>query len=314
MAGTYDCLIVGGGIAGLQAAIQLGRYERKVLVIDKGYGRSTLCRSYHNILGWPDGVSGMELRERGRFHASQLGVEFVGDEVIKAEKKGERFELSVKNNVITYEGKSILFATGVMDRFPDIPGLVSCLGLSVYICPDCDGYETKGRRTAVMGAGNSGANMAIVLKYWTDDIVYINHERKEISEPLRGQLLEKGIECIAEAVEEVLTESDGIIRGVKLAEGREITAKRGFISFGGNEVKTSVAHQLGVERMENGHIITDPRTKMTSVPNVWAAGDVGVHSEQVSVAMGEGSMSAIWMHKTLLKQEKENKQPIGSTH
>lgn len=87
----YDCIIVGGGIAGLQGAIQLGRYQHQTLVIDAQDGRSTLCRSYHNILGWPDGVSGKELRERGKTQAEKLGVQFTQGEVKKAKKPKKVF-------------------------------------------------------------------------------------------------------------------------------------------------------------------------------------------------------------------------------
>jgi thioredoxin reductase (NADPH) len=116
----WDSLIVGGGIAGLQAAIQLGRYGQSVLVIDSGYGRSTLCRSYHNILGWPDGVSGEELRTKGRKQAEALGVQFVLDEIVEASKEQGRFELVGKSGV-RYQGQTLLLATGLMDRFPDLP-------------------------------------------------------------------------------------------------------------------------------------------------------------------------------------------------
>ncbi len=88
---SYDCIIIGGGIAGLQGAIQLGRYEHKVLVIDSNYGRSTLCKTYHNILGWPDGVSGPELRRIGRQQAESTGVEFLEDEAVSVRKENGLF-------------------------------------------------------------------------------------------------------------------------------------------------------------------------------------------------------------------------------
>lgn len=296
----YDCIIIGGGIAGLQASIQLGRYEHRVLVIDAAQGRSTLCRSYHNLLGYPDGISGDYLRMIGRQHAEQLGVEFLEDVVVSAEKQAETIEVGVKHNGDTYVAKQLLLATGVMDRFPQLPGLVPCFGLSVYICPDCDGYEVKNKRTIVLGAGKVGASMAKTLLYWTDDIVYINHEQNKLDPTLLEELRKKGIEYIEAPIREVLTEQEWQITGVILENESIVKGERGFIAFGGNEVKTDLAKQLGVERLENKHIVTDPRTKMTNVPNVWAAGDIGVHSEQVTIAMGEGSQAAIWMHKKLM--------------
>lgn len=149
----YDCIIIGGGIAGLQAAIQLGRYQHSVLVIDAGDGRSAICRSYHNILGYPDGVSGEHLRTMGRNHAESLGIEFLLEKVEKVEKEEQDFIVSVHNGSV-YKGERILFATGVMDRIPPFPSLFPCLGHSVYVCPDCDGYEIKEKHTLVLGSGN----------------------------------------------------------------------------------------------------------------------------------------------------------------
>lgn len=300
----YDCVIVGGGIAGMQAAIQMGRYGHRALVVDKGDGRSVLCRSYHNVLGWPDGISGSELRALGRRHAEGLGVRFAKDEIVSADRSGDIFLL--KGTQSAYECKTVLLATGIVDRFPDVPGLVRCLGKSVYVCPDCDGHEVRNRKTIVIGSGDPGAGMAITLKYWTADIIFVNHEKKTIQPELVKQLKELDIPVISEPVSEVLETDDGLFQGVRLIYSGEVWADRGFIAFGGNEVRSVLAEQLGAERLENGHIMTDARTKMTSVPNVWAAGDVAVHSEQVTIAMGEGSQAAIWMHKTLMRlKEKE---------
>ncbi|MCM3708294.1 MULTISPECIES: NAD(P)/FAD-dependent oxidoreductase [Cytobacillus] len=298
---NYDCLIVGGGIAGLQAAIQLGRYKHKVLVLDSNDGRSVICKNYHNILGYPDGVSGPELRKLGKKHAESLGVEFVHEKVEQVEKAEGGFVVSAESGN-KYSGKRILLATGVMDRMPPFPELMPCLGISVYVCPDCDGYEVKDKRTLVLGSGNAGANMALTLSYWTNDLVFINHEKKVPDQELLERMREKNIEYLEESIDKVLAEDDAF-NGVRLENGKEITGERGFIAFGGNEIKSGLAQQLGAERLENKHILTDPRSKMTSVPNVWAAGDVAAHAEQVTIAMGEGAQSAIWIHKSLLQDE-----------
>jgi thioredoxin reductase len=302
----YDTLIIGGGIAGLQAAIQLGRYMRKVLVIDAGGGRSALCRSYHNILGWPDGVSGAYLRETGKMQAERTGVQFAQDTIVRAERlSDDSFAVyGTDRPDVPYLGRTLLIATGITDRFPPLPGLIPCLGRTIYVCPDCDGYEVRNRKTAVLGAGNAGASMAVTLTYWTDRIVFVNHERTPVDAHWREQLQHKQIRVVNSAVLSVETEGDGHLTGIRLDSGERIEAERGFIAFGGNEVHSGLARQLGVERLENGHIPTDPRTKMTNIRNVWAAGDIAVHSEQTTVAMGEGILSAIWIHKTLLEQEK----------
>lgn len=295
---NYDCMIIGGGIAGLQAAIQLGRYSvHNVLVIDAGYGRSTLCRQYHNLLGFPEGISGEELRSRGRRQAASYGVKFVQDTVTEAKKRDEGFKVKTLSGQ-TYSGRTLLLATGVLDRYPDVPGLVPTLGLSVYVCPDCDGYEIEGRKTVLMGAGDTGAKMALLLIQRTRDLTYINHEQTSVAASLLKQMEEQGIRYEEGAIAEV-QQSEGFIRSVKLQDGRSFTVERGFIAFGGNEVHSGLAAQLGVRISENRHVEANPRTKQTNVPGVWVAGDLGLHAEQVSVAMGEGSISAIWIHKAL---------------
>lgn len=295
-----ECVIVGGGIAGLQAAIQMGRYGQRTVVVDRGDGRSVLCRNYRNVLGWPDGVSGKELRALGRTHAERMGVIFVEDDI----QDGERTEtgtFELRGVRETYTARTVLLATGVMDRLPALNGLEPCLGETVYVCPDCDGYEIRDRTTVVLGSGDVGAAMAIALSPLTPLLAYVNHERQPVRNDHLERMRELGIEVIQEAVVEMLQES-GHLRGVRLQGGRVLERERGFVAFGSNEVRSALARRLGAERHENGHILTDPRTKMTSVPNLWAAGDVGVHAEQVTIAMGEGSQAAIWMHKALRAQ------------
>lgn len=301
----YDCIIIGGGIAGLQGAIQLGRYKHKVLVIDANDGRSTICQSYHNVLGYPDGVSGPELRRIGQEHAVSLGVRFAADRAVAVEKTLAGFMVKTESGDC-FGAKRLLLSTGIVDRIPPFPELHPCLGISVYVCPDCDGYEVSDRMTIVMGSGNTGANMALMLYYWTNQIVYVNHEQKKVDEGLLSKLREKKIEIINTPIDRVLTDGPDF-KGVKLTDGDQLKAGRGFVAFGGNEVKSQLAKQLGVELHENKHILVDPRTKMTNVKHVWAAGDVVAHSEQVTIAMGDGSQAAIWIHKTLLEEHEKSR-------
>lgn len=299
MTTIYDCIIVGGGIAGLQAAIQLGRYStHHVLVIDAGYGRSTLCQSYHNILGYPDGISGPELRKIGRKQAESYGVEFIDDRVVHANKSDSGFELEVRQGEL-YFSRTMLLATGVMDRFPPIPGLVETLGISVYVCPDCDGYEVEQRTTVIMGAGNTGAQMALILRERTQDLTYVNHESVRVDHSLHMKLREQGIQYVEGEILEVRHTSSQYIGAVILSDGQVIQAERGFIAFGGNQVHSELAKQLGAEVHEHGHVACDPRSKESNVPGLWVAGDLGIHAEQVTVAMGDGATAAIWIHKAL---------------
>lgn len=295
-----DCIIVGGGIAGLQAALQLGRYSvHDILVIDRGGGRSSLCKNYRNILGWPDGVSGDELRKLGRKQAEAVGVTFADDDIRKAERDHKQQFVLTGSDGKQYKSRTLLMATGLMDRFPKLPGLMSALGTSIFVCPDCDGYEIQGRKTIVIGSGDPGASMAVLLSERTGDLTYINHEGKSVSSEYLSQLEELEIPCVEKKVSEIRCEEDGILSAVVLEDGSKMAAERGFISFGGNTIYSELAEQLGAELEHNRHVKTDPRTKMTNVELLWAAGDLGVHSELSTVAMGDGSVAAIWIHKAL---------------
>ncbi|WP_226037241.1 NAD(P)/FAD-dependent oxidoreductase [Aquibacillus saliphilus] len=293
----YDCIIVGGGIAGIQAAIQLGRYQHQVLVIDSSDGRSNLCRCYHNIIGWPDGVSGQYLRDIGKQQAEGYGVIFLNEIVRTVKKDFDEFVVMDQSEKF-HQAKTILFATGVKDRLPNFANLSPCLGISVYICPDCDGYEVKDKRTLVLGSGNSGASMALSLSYFTNRLIYINHEQKDIDQKNKEKLKDKQIPIYNKSIAEVFTEGS-LIQGVKLTDGQVIEASHAFVSFGGNIVRSDLAKSLGTKLHKNNHILVNPRTMMTSINRVWAAGDVVPHSEQVTIAMGDGLQAAIWIHKKL---------------
>ncbi|WP_409250923.1 NAD(P)/FAD-dependent oxidoreductase [Bacillus sp. SCS-153A] len=297
----YDCIIVGGGIAGLQAAIQLGRYEHAVLVVDSNDGRSTICRCYHNLLGWPDGVSGEQLRSLGRQQAASYGVEFQLDRIVKVRKDKGEFILEGKKGS-HYVARKLLLATGVKDNIPKIDRLDPCLGLSVYVCPDCDGYEVKDKKVVVLGSGETGAEMALTLNYWSGDIILVNHGGSELPEDTRKKLSEKNIGYVDGNISAAIVEGESDFRGIRLDNGEEVLGERGFAAFGGNKVHTGLAEQLGVEILDNKHINVNARSKETNVKDVWAAGDIVAHSEQVSAAMGDGSIAAIWIHKKLLSE------------
>ncbi|TYR79571.1 NAD(P)/FAD-dependent oxidoreductase [Priestia megaterium] len=296
----YECIIVGGGIAGLQAAIQLGRYKRHVLVIDSNHGRSNLCKSYHNILGWPEGVSGETLRALGKAHAEQYGIQFQEDVVISCVKEGEQVIVTTESGQ-TFSGKTLLLATGVMDCLPNLANLKPCLGVSIYVCPDCDGYEVMERSVIVLGRGEVGANLSLTLTYWTNRITYIDEAAKELKNEMKQKLMKQNIHYIRGEAAQLLVESEGVFKGIQLNTGDTFYAERCFLGLGGNKVHSELAKQLGIHTMENHHAINDLKTKESNIKHIWVAGDLVAHSEQVTVAMGEGVQAAIWIHKRLLE-------------
>jgi thioredoxin reductase (NADPH) len=293
---TYDCIIVGGGIAGLQAAIMLGRFQRKVMIIDGGEGRSSLCKEYNNILGFPEGISGEELRTRGFEQAKSFGVERLQTEVNDVHSG---YTVGTVDGT-TYKSKGLLFASGIEERFPDIPGIKPCLGKSVYVCPDCDGYEIIGRNTVVIGNGDAGAGKALALTYWNEDITFINHGSEALSLEMQAKLREKRI-LVQQVNVKKLVHTNGLMKKIETEGGLEIEAEKVFLGFSGNRVRSELAVHLGAKTNDKGHLLVDPRTRMTNVEGVWAAGDVVDHSQLVTTAMGDGSHAGVWIHKWLLE-------------
>jgi len=297
----YDTVIVGGGIAGLQAAIQLGRSRRHVLVVDDGKGRSSLAKNYRNILGFPEGVSGLYLRMMGTHQAKQVGVEFLADRATEIRQDEEGiFRITTRKGATSYAGRTLLLATGITDAIPLLPGLSDCLGESVYICPDCDGYEVLSQKTAVIGSGPQAAHLALILKYYTDELLVINHTKEEMDAELSEQLKEENITVIREKVI-CIEQEKGQLQAIQLENGDKIAVGKGFVAFRGAVVNTSLLDSFPLNRLSNGHIMVDGRTKETSYPNIWAVGDVAAHSQMSTIAMGDGAQAAIWIHKRLFE-------------
>lgn len=145
--GLRDVIIIGGGIAGLSAAIYLGRAQRDTLVIDSGHSMAKSEPSVENYLGFPKGVDGEDLLKYGRKQAERFEVEFVEDEIVDLANEPDAFVLRGRN--ATYRAKRLLLATGIYHIPPDIPGVKECLGHSMFFCKDCDGYRVRGKRIAI---------------------------------------------------------------------------------------------------------------------------------------------------------------------
>ncbi|AIG26184.1 NAD(P)/FAD-dependent oxidoreductase [Brevibacillus laterosporus] len=301
----YDTIVIGGGIAGLQAAIQLSRSLHKVLVIDKKSGRSTLARKYRNILGYPEGVSGMQLRTQGEIMAKRFGAAFIQDEATFCEQNQEHiFCVTTREHKEPFMAKTLLIATGITDPLPEIPGLVECLGESIYICPDCDGYEVQQKRTVVIGSGKQALQMAQELKYYTQDIMVINHSLTSLDKEDQIRANEWG-NYYREGEIVSIEQQNGHLSSINLRSGEAISVERGFLAFAGAHVNSDLLQAFQIQLLPQGHIQVDPRTKETNHRNIWAAGDVNAHSQQVTISMGDGSQAAIWIHKRLLELAQE---------
>jgi thioredoxin reductase len=310
----FDVIIVGAGAAGIQAAIHSGRYHWRTLVIDRGKGRTFYTPVYHNLLGYPDGVSGAELLKQGRKQAEKYGVEFMwkivtdivqaddGWFVVRAQRRKEYREGS-DGHVDMVRARKVLIATGIMDRHPDVPDVYHWAGFGIYYCPDCDGYEMTDERVVVVGAGNAGPGTAQTLLQWTSDLAVVNIDPdKPVSDHWQERMRAEGIPIYTGPIRKLVGASRHIVEAVVLEDGTSIPCKKVFSALGMYSVHSELARKLGVETLPNGHIAVDPRTKQTNVAGVWAAGDIIAHSQQVMIAMGDGAQAAIWINKTLRQE------------
>lgn len=299
----YDTVIVGGGIAGLQTAIQLARCLRRVAVIDIPGGRSTIAKAYRNILGFSEGVSGDFLRHAGKEQAQKYGAILITDEVTKlSTDPSGLFSIGTKSGIHTLTSRTLVLATGMRDPFPAIPGFSDCVGISIFLCPDCDGYETVDKATAIIGAGPHAVSMADELIYYTNRLTVINHAEMQVDRQAVSELSKRGIMYREEKVC-ALHHTAGQLQKIELSSGERLAVERAFLAFPGAHALTELLRGFSVQIHEKGHIQTNQRTKETDHPNIWAVGDINEHSQQVSIAMGDGTQAAIWIQKRLRELE-----------
>jgi thioredoxin reductase (NADPH) len=287
---VYDAVIVGGGPAGLSAAVYLGRFLRSTVVIDSGRGRSTGPQLNENYLGFPRGVRVARLRDLGRKQAERFGVRFIQGTVATVARRDRGFTLA--GDCGEWDTRALIIATGVTDIWPSFPHVERYVGASLFWCITCDGFRTRGRRTVLIGATDEAATTACQFLTYTDKLTFIaacaGDEHTVAPESL-DMLREHGIEVVEGAIERV-SGARGQVRAVT-AGGRRIPAGLLF-SLLGAVPNAGLAAQAGVLLNEHGYVRID-REQRTNVPGVYAAGDItGPYAHQVASAVHEGAMAA----------------------
>jgi thioredoxin reductase (NADPH) len=296
LAKPLDCLIVGGGPAGLTAALYLARYRRHVRVVDSGDSRASWIPESHNIPGFPDGVSGHELLARMRAHLAPYGDLVVAGAVTSLDTADGGFSatLSTENGVDqTISARHVLMATGSKDVQPDVPDLPGALerGLVRY-CPICDGYEARDRTIGVIGRGAHGVDEAIFIsRTFSPDVTLLTLGEDLAAEDAR-RCAEHGITHIAAAITS-LDPHEHCMAAV-CAAGKEHRFDRIYSALG-LEHRTELALRLGADHDAVGALRVDP-DQMTSVPGLYSAGAATHGLDQVVVAMGEAAVAATRIH------------------
>ena len=172
---TWDAIIIGGGVAGLSAAVYLGRAQRQTLVVDSGKSMAKWEPEVQNYLGFPKGISGERLLARGQQQAERYGVHFATDEITKAHKLKTVFRLFGRKRV--YHAKSVVLATGIFHLPPAINGVRACLGHSMFFCKDCDGLRVRGKRIAIYGANDEAVDYALGILMYSSSVAIVTDAR-----------------------------------------------------------------------------------------------------------------------------------------
>jgi len=302
MSTRYDVAVVGGGPAGLCAALWLARYLHKVVVVDSGDPRNWETRGINGYLGH-QGIRSPELRSIGHDECAEYGVEFVGGIVDQAvNETGELFAICLRDGT-TIEAQRILLAIGIKDVWPAIPGLESCYGETVHVCPDCDGYETRNCKTLVVGCGRKAVGMALALTTWTREIVICtNGEPPDMDQTLLDQLKALNIPVLDQPITCVLSKNKEIA-GIELADGMSLDCERLYFAIA-QYPSDDLGAQLGCKRDEIGRLVIDERNH-TSVNNVYAAGDIASGPQVAIYAAASGAIAAMAIHASLVPDSRK---------
>ena len=292
-----DCLIVGGGPAGLTAAIYLARFRRNVRVIDAGGSRASLIPRSHNYPGFPDGVSGAELLLRLREQAERYGAVLTTGNVEDLTRV-DQAHFVARTDTEAIEATTIMLATGAMDVEPALPNIKDAIrsGL-IRHCPICDGYEVIDRDVAVIGRGAKGLNEARFLRHYTDKVtLFTLGGPHEISDGARAALEACGIAVVDEALAEVCTQ-EGAIVGLQTRSGTMYRFETLYSALGCH-VRSDLARAVGAACDEAGQIVVDDKLR-TTVPGVYAIGDVANDLNQIAVGAGHAAIAATQIHNLL---------------
>jgi thioredoxin reductase len=294
---SYDVVVIGGGAAGLSAALVLGRARRRVAVVDAGAPRNAPAAHMQGFLS-RDGMAPADLLAAGRIEVTGYGVELVEDRVVAVEAG---FVVRLAGGKVL-RARRLLVATGVHDELPEITGVRERWGRDLLHCPYCHGWEVRDQPVGVLGTVPGSVQHAQLVRQWSDDVVFIVHTY-DLSTTERAGLETLGIRIVDGEVARLVVEDDRLT-GVELTDGRVVERNTVFIRPDNRPHPDGLLPGLGCEVDEAGFVNAD-RTGQTSVAGVWAAGNVVDPRAQVITAAGAGSAAAIAINADLVLEDVE---------
>ncbi len=309
---VLDCLVIGGGPAGLTAAIYLARFHRGILVVDGGKSRASWIPCTRNVSGFTDGINGNELLQRMRDQACKYGAKIESEWVTKLERDEESGVFTATWGSGCRQARTVLLATGVANRRPPMDEQLHDEALSrglIRYCPICDGYEVTDKKVGVIGSDSHGVAEALFLRSFTADITLIAPDK---ALRLKQEELEKlkaaGIDCADGPAQAVAISKDFIV--VDTADGHH-TFDSVYPALG-SDTHVQLAEQIGARLGQNRCIGVDPHQR-TSVPGLYAAGDVVIGLDQISHSMGEGGVAATTIRNDLCAEDPRWREPVKET-
>jgi thioredoxin reductase (NADPH) len=304
-----DCLVIGGGPAGLTAAIYLARFHLDILVIDEGKSRAGWIPCTRNHAGFPDGISGKELLERMREQAQRYGAKILSERVTKLERDEKTGLFAATWGSGCAEARSVLLATGVSNRRPPMDEALHDDALArglIRYCPICDGFEVTDKKVGVIGSDSHGVAEALFIRSFTADVTLIApHAALKLKLEDREKLKEAEIDCVDGPAEGAAISNDFIV--VDTAEGH-YTFDSVYPALG-SDTHTQLAEMVGASLGKDGCIAVDSHQRC-SIPGVYAAGDVVIGLDQISHAMGEGGVAATTIRNDLFARDPRWREPV----
>jgi thioredoxin reductase len=305
----YDCIVVGAGPAGLSASLFLARYLHPVLTFHHNSPRNEYAHGVHGFLGH-HGISPAELLARGRDEVTMHGGLIVEACVTSVKKiSDDHFGVTTEaddQETRTFEARRLLLATGLRDLTPDCPGFREFYGMSVHHCPDCDGYESRNKRIAVLGSGKKTVGYALSLLTWTDKITLITGQAGDMSANDRARLGSFNIELRDQAIAGLEGDKGSKqLSRILLSDGNQLECDALFFNLG-TELASDLHEKLGCKLDEECGLIWVDQSQQTSIAGVYAAGDITPNSQLAIVAAAEGAMAAIHIHQSLIPAERKS--------